>query len=254
MTNQTNKIRESFVFYRSFFDAVKHLESEKKCEIYDAIFSYSFEEKEPILSGISASIFTLIKPQLDANRKRFENGCKAKKKSKPEAKQKQTISKTKANDNVNVNVNLNENENLKSELKNLNVAEETWHDFVSFRKEIKKPITSRILKRLLKDLNSFESKKKGNANLALEISIRKSWQDIYEPKPELLGQKNQPEKSDITQKLNSIAGFDGFEKVEEKDDEFIGYANYGMTVKLRELPESKRSEIKSLFNKPFRLA
>lgn len=117
MTNQTIKIRESFIFYRSFFDAIKELESEKKAEIYDAIFSYSFEEKEPILKGISASIFTLIKPQLDANRKRFENGCKEKKKSKTKAKPKQTKSKTEANKNVNVNVNENENEELESKSK-----------------------------------------------------------------------------------------------------------------------------------------
>lgn len=108
------KNRDSFIFYRSFFDAIKNLESEKKIEIYDAIFNYSFDEKEPLLEGVSHAIFTLIKPQLDANRKRFQNGCKEKKKSKNEAKMKQTKSKSEANKNVNVNVNLNPNLNLKS--------------------------------------------------------------------------------------------------------------------------------------------
>lgn len=116
MTNQT-KIRESFIFYRSFYEAIKSLENEKKVEIYDAIFSYSFDQKEPNLSGVSASIFTLIRPQLDANRKRFENGCKEKKKSKKQAKDKQTKSKVEANNNVNHNHNHNLNEESKSKSK-----------------------------------------------------------------------------------------------------------------------------------------
>lgn len=181
MTNQpTTKTRDSFIFYRSFFDAIKNLETEKKSEIYEAIFSYSFDEKEPILSGISASIFTLIKPQLEANRRRFENGCKKKKKSKKEAKAKQTVSKSEANKNDNLNPNLNPN--LKLELENLNVNFETWLDFVSFRIELKKPISKTTLKQILKKLKQFEVNEKGAANQALENSIANSWQGVFEPK------------------------------------------------------------------------
>jgi len=110
------------IFYRSFFESLKELPQENKIEVYDAIFSYSLNFEELELSGISKSIFTLIKPQLDANLKRYENGNKSKtfkNKSKSEAKQKQTISETEANNKqseskgeANKNVNDNDNDNV----------------------------------------------------------------------------------------------------------------------------------------------
>ena len=99
------------IFYRSFFEAIKELPLDVQGSIYNAIFSYGLDFTEVELTGISKTIWTLIKPQIDANIKRFENGKKPKtkqKESKTEAKDKQEISKTEANNNVNVN----ENENI----------------------------------------------------------------------------------------------------------------------------------------------
>jgi len=119
MTNQ-NKTRDSFIFYRSFFSATKHLNQVEKAQLFEAICSYALDGKLSLLEGTPQGMFELIKPQLDANRKRFENGCKKKQKiSKTEAKNKQTISKDEAN--VNVNVNVNHNEECKSELINDNL-------------------------------------------------------------------------------------------------------------------------------------
>jgi len=113
MTNQ-NKTRDSFIFYRSFFSATKHLNQVEKAQLLEAICSYALDGNLSLLEGTPQGMFELIKPQLDANRKRFENGCKKKQKiSKTEAKNKQTISKDEAN--VNVNVNVNHNEECKSE-------------------------------------------------------------------------------------------------------------------------------------------
>lgn len=110
MTNQTTN-RDSFIFYRSFFMATKCLKNEEKAQLFDAICSYALDGEINDLDGTAFGMFQLIKPQLDANRKRFENGCVKKQKiSKTEAKPKQKISKTEAN--VNVNVNENENNNL----------------------------------------------------------------------------------------------------------------------------------------------
>jgi len=185
MTNQIiNKTKDSCIIYRSFIDATISLPDAERLQIFDAIFSYALDGKEPKLNGVSSTVFTLIRPQLDANRKRFENGCKEKKKSKRKAKGKQRGSKPEANDNVNDNVNPNLNSNLKSELEKLNVNLETWQDFVAFRLEKKKPITDRILKILLKDLKEFEAKKKGFANLSLENSVKNSWQGLFQPKEE----------------------------------------------------------------------
>ena len=128
MTNQTQNKRDSFIFYRSFYDASKCLKTEEKAQLFDAICSYALDEKVEQLDGTAYGMFQLVKPQLDANRKRFNNGCiKKQKRSKKEAKKKQTKSKTEANVNVNVNPNVNENLNLESKSKLLNF--ETFWNF-----------------------------------------------------------------------------------------------------------------------------
>ena len=69
-------MRESLIFYRSFYEAIKTLPPANQAKIYDAIFSYSLDFQEPKLEGIDNAIFTLIKPQLDANIRKYENGKK----------------------------------------------------------------------------------------------------------------------------------------------------------------------------------
>jgi hypothetical protein len=112
------------IIYRSFFEAISEIPKENQAEVWQAVFQYGLNFKDVELNGLSKTIFTLIKPQLDANIKKFHNGKKPKQKqnqskneandkqelSKTEAKQKQNISKTEAN--VNDNVNDNENEEL----------------------------------------------------------------------------------------------------------------------------------------------
>lgn len=103
-------MRDSMVFYRSFFEAIKDLNYEQQGIIFNAIFDYGLNFNEPKLDGICKTIWTLIKPQLDANIKKFNNGKQPKQKqnrSKVEAKQKQNRSKTQANVNDNVNDNVN---------------------------------------------------------------------------------------------------------------------------------------------------
>jgi lipopolysaccharide export LptBFGC system permease protein LptF len=114
-------MRDSAIFYRSFYEAIKELEPHIQAQVYTAVFEYALNFHEVELTGIAKTVFTLIKPQLDANNKRYSNGTKAKQKqngSKTEAKNKQKRSKVEAN--VNVNDNVNENENGNDNL-NLNV-------------------------------------------------------------------------------------------------------------------------------------
>mgnify|MGYP002802847545 FL=1 len=103
--------RDSFIFYRSFYEAISELPKENQADTYDAIMQYALNQKEIELIGISKAIFSLVKPQLDANYKKYENGKQ--KKSKKEAKVKQNESKaeTNVNDNENENVNVNDNDN-----------------------------------------------------------------------------------------------------------------------------------------------
>ena len=105
--------RESMVFYRSFHEATKNLPQKQYKEVMNAIFEYALNAEVPKLSAVSESIFLLVKPQIDANNKRFENGCKGGRKPKDN----QTETKGKPNDNQSItnikpNVNDNDNENV----------------------------------------------------------------------------------------------------------------------------------------------
>lgn len=106
--------RDSFIFYRSFYEAISELPKENQADSYNAIMRYALDQEEIELTGISKAIFSLVKPQLDANYKKYENGKQ--KKSKTEAKQKQTKSKkvtnVNVNENVNDNVNVNDNDKV----------------------------------------------------------------------------------------------------------------------------------------------
>ena len=128
--------RDSMVFYRSFYEAIKELSKEQQGEIYNAIFSYGLDFIEPSLSGVSKTVWTLIKPQIDANIRRYSNGKQPKIKqnrSKTEAKQKQETSKTEAN--VNDNVNVNVNDNVKNNIKDNKGVPPPFIDFISHCRE-----------------------------------------------------------------------------------------------------------------------
>ncbi|WP_025833609.1 DUF6291 domain-containing protein [Bacteroides stercorirosoris] len=115
-------MRESFVFYRSFYDAIKDLPRDVQGEIYTAIMEYSLYGKETEnLKPIARSVFTLMKPQIDVNNKRFENGKKGgrpKSEGKPDGNQNKTNEKPKNNQNETKdepNVNVNDNVNVNTE-------------------------------------------------------------------------------------------------------------------------------------------
>lgn len=130
----------SFVFYGSFYEAISVLPTENQAHIYDAIFKFAFENIEVELEGVELAVFLLIKPQLIANRARYENGCKGGRprkenqneteseagnkqigteydrdfnqiKTETEPKNNLTETKSKPNENDNENVNDNKKEN-----------------------------------------------------------------------------------------------------------------------------------------------
>ena len=104
-------MRESFIFYRSFYESIKELDPLDQVQIYNAIFEYEFYKKNNELKGVCKSIFTLIIPQLIANDKRYENGKKGGR-PKTRIKPNDNQNKTKIKANVNVNDNVNENDNV----------------------------------------------------------------------------------------------------------------------------------------------
>lgn len=119
-------MRDSVVFYRSFYDAIKNIPETDQLKAYTAIMEYAMNDVQPEIDGIALAIFLLVKPQIDANNKRYENGKKPKVKqdvSKSEASCKQNISKSEAN----VKENEKENVNVKEKDKTYScVFEELW--------------------------------------------------------------------------------------------------------------------------------
>lgn len=109
--------RDSFIFYKSFYEAMEDVEDKNKLEIFNAICKMALYDEEVELKGISATLFKLIKPQLKANTKKFKDGKKGgrpKKKTTGLKKEETTGFKNKkpnVNDNVNVNENYNYNDN-----------------------------------------------------------------------------------------------------------------------------------------------
>ena len=123
--------RDTSIFYKNHYETILKLPADKQLLIFKAVFDYAFYGKitefkeEDFACGI---IFDLIKPQIDANNRKYQNGklggrpknnqneTKTKPKNnqtitKIKPKNNQTITKIKPNDNVNDNVNVNNNIN-----------------------------------------------------------------------------------------------------------------------------------------------
>lgn len=127
--------RDGFVFYKSFYDALKSLDDANiKWKIVEAICEYGLNGNEIELDAISRMAFNLVRPQLDANNKRYLNGKKGasygslggrpkiETPDKPLDNPKKTPKKPQENPNQtpndNVNVNVNENVNVNDNIYN----------------------------------------------------------------------------------------------------------------------------------------
>lgn len=125
--------RESFIFYRSFYEAIQDLDAKQTRELVVAMCERALNWVDVETKWIVRMAYNLIKPQLDANTKRYVDWCKwwqywAKgwrppkdweNSQKPQWGKNENPSGVKQktpNDNVNdnVNENVNENENEKS--------------------------------------------------------------------------------------------------------------------------------------------
>lgn len=86
--------RKQFTFYASYYDAVKKLSKKDQLSLLMAICAYAIDGVDSNLSGGAASAFILIKPTLDASRRKAESGKRG-------GNGKQSVSKLKANDKQN---------------------------------------------------------------------------------------------------------------------------------------------------------
>lgn len=69
--------RESFIFYRSFHEAIKCMSDVVRAQIYVALADYALDGIEPEnLSSEAKGMFMLMKPIIDTNNARYANGKK----------------------------------------------------------------------------------------------------------------------------------------------------------------------------------
>lgn len=115
-------MKDSFVFYKSFYDAIKQIPEEYQLELYNAILQYSLEGIEPSdLSNIANAMFTLIKPNIDSSQSRYESSVENGKKggapignqnARKQPKNNLETTQKQPKNNLNDNVNDNDNDNV----------------------------------------------------------------------------------------------------------------------------------------------
>jgi hypothetical protein len=128
-------MKDSFVFYASFYEAISNLPGETQLEVYNAICKYALLGELPELSPIAKAMFTVMRPVMDAASARYEasvangkKGGRPKKENleKPSNNLKgleaENLEKPSANLNVNVNDNDNVNVNVNDKVTEIRAA------------------------------------------------------------------------------------------------------------------------------------
>ena len=81
--------RDQFTFYRSYYEALKHLPKRDRADVLMAVIGYALDEEIPKLSGVPLSVFTLIRPTLDSGRNKAKNRLNKQKTSQEQTGTKQ---------------------------------------------------------------------------------------------------------------------------------------------------------------------
>jgi len=84
-------MRDSVIVYASFIEAIRELEPDDQLTMFWAICDYGTRGIEPQLDGSKRLLWHIIKPLIDANNKRYEDGKKG---GRPRKKAEETSCKT----------------------------------------------------------------------------------------------------------------------------------------------------------------
>ena len=119
-------MKDSFVFYRSFYEAIKLLNGEQRLRLYEAIFEYALNDIDAELSGAELAIYNLTKPSINSANARYnasvENGKRGgRPKNKNLEKPNHNLEKprhnlAKPNHNLNDNVYVYDNDNVSDDV------------------------------------------------------------------------------------------------------------------------------------------
>lgn len=226
---------DSFVFYKSFYVAIKEFDNDTIAEFFKLVCQYALDgEIIETNNKVAKALFQMTIPQIEANRKRRENGKKggaptgnnnAKKTTEKQPKNNQKQPKVDFKNNQkqpNVNVNVNDN------------GYNTPTNVVVYNQE----------------------EKKNNINIIPKKE--KSFSDVFEAfKSELLGEDNEIWRETVTRKfgiVNHALALDEFKAhviaqgndvnvAEHKLNEFKAY--FANLARMGIFSEATKSELKS---------
>ena len=82
-------MRDGFIFYESFRDAMRGLPAETQLVLFNAIADYSLYDEVPDFGGdgIAKGFFALMRPQIDANNRRRDVGARGGRPAKSSAQE-----------------------------------------------------------------------------------------------------------------------------------------------------------------------
>ena len=189
MTNQTQN--KSFILHKDSLSVLTKLSDEEAGKLFKAIFNYQSQNILPTNNLISI-IFEPFLNQFKRDEEKYQNVVErnkiniAKRWNKPNTKNTTgKIGIPKDTKNTDSDSKNKSDSDSKSDSKNdlpIFINKDLFNSFVEMRVKIKKPLTEKAKELLLKDLTKIENKKTGDANIALENSIKNSWQGVFEPK------------------------------------------------------------------------
>lgn len=133
--------RESFVFYKSWQEAIDLLPADEQAQAYRAIVRYACTGEESQFDGAVKIVLTMARPVIDTNNRKFEGGFKGGRPRKPMEKPMVSEVKTIGYENENHRFSENENENEKE---NVNGNEKENENGNENGKEIKEKTAERV--------------------------------------------------------------------------------------------------------------
>ena len=227
-------VRESFIFYGSFFEALSCLDDDVRLQCYDAVIEYALTGNERELNGVSKAVFALIKPQINANNERYANGCKGGRPTsktsgfEKEAKSKtsgfenddvsenQTITEHKPNENENENVNENVNDNEKKSASSRRFVKPSLSEVKEYCQERNNDVNPEAF------IDFYESKgwKVGNQPMKDWKAAVRTWEKRSD-RP--VTNKSSPASDMTAEKYAKIHSFSGERKTDYS--EFEAYVN-----------------------------
>ena len=177
--NLRMKKRDTFIFYRSIFESAQVLPSDERLAFYEAVMKYSMDFEEPVLDGVAAALFILLKPTLSKSNTQFINGSKPKR--KPTRSQNEADPKPNANNkdkdkdkDKDKAIEKDKEKVLREKFPQLNIkAFNLWIDYKG--KSYSKRAQTLSINKLIKQDQHIQFQ-------MVEESVMNSWKGLFEPK------------------------------------------------------------------------